>query len=147
MLIALSKLLTWDSEAVAGLLVAIERPRTPPISLLILCSSISISQLILFTHCRSRFRLKDVLAALGLLAALGAVVLMLFAPLRSPRLPKYRICPTFQTPTSHLRSPEDNLTLLQFLTVSWMGPLISIDAARPLQDEDDRRLDSEFTHW
>src|SRR2546423_5347128 len=71
---------------------------------------------------------------------------MLFAPLRSPRLPKDRICPTFQTPTSRLRSPEDNLTLLQFLTVSWMGPLISIGIARPLQDEDVWSPGYEFQH-
>src|SRR2546421_5759752 len=48
--------------------------------------------------------------SLGLLAALGAVVLMLFAPLRSPRLPKDRICPTFQTPTSRLRSRSEEHT-------------------------------------
>jgi ABC-type multidrug transport system fused ATPase/permease subunit len=139
-------LLTWDNEAVAGLLVAIQRPTTPPISLLILYSTISVSQLILLTHYRLGSGSHDVPTAFGLLAALTAVVIMLFMPLRNPDLPKERICPTFKTPTSRLRSPEDNLTLLQFLTVSWMGPLISVGANRPLHDEDVWSLSYEFQH-
>jgi ABC-type multidrug transport system fused ATPase/permease subunit len=126
--------------------VAISRPTTPPVSLLILHSSIFISELIILTHYRSPLRPQDAPAVLGLLAALGAIGIMLSMPLRNPDLPKDQISPVFKPPTSQLRSPEDNLTLLQFMTVSWMAPLISVGATRPMNDEDVWSLSYEFQH-
>jgi ABC-type multidrug transport system fused ATPase/permease subunit len=140
------KMLTWDHEAVAGLLVAIHRPNTPPISLLILYSSLVASQLILLIDHRSSLYYKDIPAALGLFAALSAIGILLCMPLRNPDFPKDQISPVFKGPTSRLRSPEDNLTLLQFMTVSWMSPLISVGAARAIHDEDVWSLSYEFQH-
>jgi ABC-type multidrug transport system fused ATPase/permease subunit len=139
-------MLTRVHEALAGLLVAIHRPATPPVSLLILHSSIFVSELVLLTNCRSALRFQDVPAVLGLLAALSAIGIMLSMPLRNPNLPKHQISPVFKLPTSKLRSPEDNLTLLQFMTVSWMAPLISVGATRPMNDEDVWSLSYEFRH-
>ena len=67
-------------------------------------------------------------------------------PLRDVKLPNSGISPAFDTPTHQLRSPEDNLTLLQFMTVSWMSPLISLGSARQLNDEDVWCLSLEFQH-
>jgi ABC-type multidrug transport system fused ATPase/permease subunit len=145
-LTVIASMLTRDREAVAGLLVAIHRPATPPISLLILYSSIVTSQLILFTHNRCDLLSKDTPIVLGMLTAMSAIGIILCMPMRNPQLPKDEISPVFQPPTSRLRSPEDNLTLLQFMTVSWMSPLISVGAARTMQDEDVWSLSYEFQH-
>ena len=67
-------------------------------------------------------------------------------PLRDPELTKDGICPPFEPPTSQLRSPEDDLTLWQFMSVSWMTPLISLGSTRQLNDEDVWSLAFEFQH-
>lgn len=71
---------------------------------------------------------------------------ILHMPLRDPNLPNERIAPAFGPPTKELRSPEDNLTLWQFMTISWMKPLISLGNSRQLNDEDVWMLSYEFQH-
>lgn len=66
--------------------------------------------------------------------------------MRNPDLPNDEISPLFAAPTFELRSPEDNLTLWQFLSVSWMAPLISLGKRRQLNDEDVWSLSYEFRH-
>ncbi|KAJ5174294.1 uncharacterized protein N7482_000171 [Penicillium canariense] len=51
-----------------------------------------------------------------------------------------------QPPCSDFRSPEDNLRLWQFLTVSWMAPLISLGRKRQLNEQDVWQLGFEFQH-
>ena len=77
------------------------------------------------------------------LVIIGSIFCM---PLRDVKLPNSGISPAFGSPTHQLRSPEDNLTLLQFMTVSWMSPLISLGSARQLNDEDVWSLSLEFQH-
>ena len=67
-------------------------------------------------------------------------------PFRSPALSRGSICAPFAVPTDTLRSPEDDLSLWQFLSVSWMSPLISIGSARQLDDKDVWSLSFEFQH-
>lgn len=67
-------------------------------------------------------------------------------PLRDYRLSNEGINPAFDIPNPDSRSPEDNLTLWQFMTVSWMKPLISIGNKRQLNDEDVWGLPYEFRH-
>ncbi|KAL8924299.1 MAG: hypothetical protein Q9208_004080 [Pyrenodesmia sp. 3 TL-2023] len=67
-------------------------------------------------------------------------------PLRDPYLPVDRIAPAFEKPDHLLRSPEDNLTLWQFMSVSWMSPMISVGAKRQLNSEDVWKLGFEFQH-
>lgn len=67
-------------------------------------------------------------------------------PLRDPDLSSDGISPPFEHPTSQLRSPEDNLTLWQFMTVSWMTPLICLGSTRQLNNEDVWSLAFEFQH-
>ena len=77
------------------------------------------------------------------LVTIGTIFCM---PLRDIKLPNSGISPAFDNPTHQLRSPEDNLTLWQFMTVSWMSPLISLGSARQLNDEDVWSLSLEFQH-
>lgn len=56
------------------------------------------------------------------------------------------ISPVYGPPTVKLRTPEDNLTPFQFMTVSWMGPLIKKGMTRKMEDEDVWDLGWEFKH-
>lgn len=124
------------------MLVAIDRPQTTPFGLL----SVLVAQLTLLVDPRSALDAQNIPASLEILTGLSAVAIILRMPLRDPDLPKDQICPPFGHPTSQLRSPEDNLTLWQFMTVSWMTPLISLGSAQQLNDEDVWTLAFEFQH-
>ncbi|KAL8971225.1 MAG: hypothetical protein Q9183_001149 [Haloplaca sp. 2 TL-2023] len=87
-----------------------------------------------------------VLQAVETLAALLHLIVILCMPLRDPELPASDISPAFGTPNHLFRSPEDNLTLWQFMSVTWMAPLISIGYKRQLNDEDVWSLSYEFQH-
>ena len=71
---------------------------------------------------------------------------ILLMPFRDAYLPSKDISKPFTTPTSTLRSPEDNMKLWQFMTVSWLEPLLSIGYKRQVEDEDVWLLAYEFHH-
>jgi hypothetical protein len=85
-------------------------------------------------------------AVLQLAAGLSATLTILCTPMRNPNLPTDEISPVYAAPTFELRSPEDNLMLWQYLSVSWMAPLISLGKQRQLNDEDVWDLAYEFKH-
>ena len=89
---------------------------------------------------------RRVSASIELLIGLSAIAVMLCMPLRDPGLSKDGISSPFGHPTCQLRSPEDNLSLWQFMTVSWMTPLITLGSARQLNEEDVWSLAFEFQH-
>ncbi|KAE8448168.1 hypothetical protein EG329_009772 [Mollisiaceae sp. DMI_Dod_QoI] len=134
------------SWGVALLLVAICRPVTTPRSLLVLYCTVAASQLIVLVDGTSRLNKNDVPTILTILAAFGAIGIILFMPMRHPSRPSDEISAPFSPPTSDLRSPEDNMTLWQFMSVSWMAPLIALGNARQLNDDDVWTLGYEFKH-
>jgi len=75
-----------------------------------------------------------------------AITVMMCMPMRDPRLPVDDISPVFGKPTQIRRTPEDNLTILQFMTVIWMSPLIALGKKRQLHGEDVWDLGYEFKH-
>ena len=95
---------------------------------------------------RSALHDRRLPATLELLIGVSTVAVMLCMPLRDPGLPNDDISPPFGNPKSQHRSPEDNLNLFQFMTVSWMSPLISLGSSRQLNDEDVWSLAFEFQH-
>ena len=108
--------------------------------------SLTVTQLTLVFGIRSALRAQAAFAILELLAGISAVVTIVCMPLRDPDLCNDQISPPYAHPTSQLRSPEDNLTLWQFMTVSWMTPLISLGSVRQLNDRDVWALAFEFQH-
>jgi len=104
------------------------------------------TQITLLVHARSGFGIQDIPATLEILTALSAMTIILRMPLRNPELPMREISKPFESPTHELRTPEDNMTLWQFLTISWMSPLIALASARQLNDEDVWSLGFEFQH-
>ena len=127
-------------------MVAIDRPKTTPFGILAIVLSLVTIKIVLLVDARFVLHAQDIPACLGLLIGLLAVAVILCMPLRNPGLSNDGISTPFGHPTSQLRSPEDNLTLWQFMTFSWMTPLISLGSARQLNDEDVWSLGFEFQH-
>lgn len=121
-------------------------PGTASKSLLLLYTCISISQAIYIYEMGLSASVNKVNHILQLVMAFSAVIIMLLMPLRDPEMSNDQISPVSALPSSQLRSPEDNLTVWQFLTVSWMSPLIALGRKRQLNDEDVWALGYEFQH-
>ncbi|KAK6372827.1 hypothetical protein LTR64_004746 [Lithohypha guttulata] len=67
-------------------------------------------------------------------------------PIRDPVLSRADISKPFSIPTDKLRSPEDDLTFWQWMTVSWVTPLLRLARQRQLNEEDIWLLPYEFQH-
>ncbi|KIX03561.1 uncharacterized protein Z518_07114 [Rhinocladiella mackenziei CBS 650.93] len=134
--------------AAAAAHIAIWRPRTASILLFIDFIGIAAAELSLIAsefseNLHSQSAILSVSSAILAAVALIAVVNM---PLRDPSWSREEISRLFSTPTNKLRSPEDRMTLLQWMTVSWLSPLIRIGNERQLHDEDVWLLAYEFQH-
>jgi hypothetical protein len=81
-----------------------------------------------------------------LIAALTAVAVIFCMPLRDPSLSTGEISAVGAAPSVRKRSPEDNLRLWQFLTISWLSPLLALGKKRQLHEEDIWSLGFEFQH-
>lgn len=134
--------------ALVALILAICRPRTSPIAITILLAAICCSQIVLVvSEWTSNY--SSLVPALWIVSAatsLSAVVVAVNMPLRHPLCPRDGISKPFTTPSNEVRTPEDSLTLWQWMTVSWMAPLISLGNQRQLHDEDVWLLGYEFQH-
>ncbi|KAH6611900.1 P-loop containing nucleoside triphosphate hydrolase protein [Boeremia exigua] len=130
--------LAW---AIAVAIIVVRRPRTASLSLLFLFASIVLSELAILISEAERPAF-----ALGPVVALMGIVVILNMPLRDPALPSEDVSPVYGPPTVKLRTPEDSLTPLQYMTVSWMGPLIEKGMTRKMDDEDVWDLGWEFKH-
>lgn len=128
------------------LMVAIRQPWCTPKSALIIISSILLSQLLVFSGGVPYHLSEKVGVVLVISSAVSAITVILLMPMRDPRWKNDQISAAFEPSTSKLRSPEDNLTLWQFMTVSWMTPLISVGNSRQINDEDVWTLSYEFQH-
>ncbi|KAF2199205.1 ABC bile acid transporter-like protein [Delitschia confertaspora ATCC 74209] len=135
--------LAWG---VAVAIILVERPRTAPISLLVLFVFLLLSQLVVLSHTYRVVKAQDTPLALALVSALCGILIILRMPLRDPQLPKDDISRPYGTPTSNLRSPEDNLTPWQYMSVSWLTSLISVGVKKQINDEDVWDLPYEFKH-
>ena len=134
---------TW---ALICVLIAVRRPATPSKSLLALYLSIFFSQFVVSLHHLSHLSLNTLHAIFLILTTAGALWICLQMPMRHPTRSNEDISPAFEPPTIKLRSPEDNITLWQWMSVSWMAPLISVGYERQLNEEDVWLLGYEFQH-
>lgn len=131
-------------------MISISRPRTTPFSLIALYVSIFTAQAIsMFNGLASIdhvFLVKNVPRIGGLLMCMAAIATSFNMPMRNPRLTKQSISRPFSPSTSKLQSPEDDLTLWQWMSITWMSPLIALGKKRQLNDEDIWLLGWEFQH-
>jgi hypothetical protein len=80
------------------------------------------------------------------IASFASIIALVTMPFKPTILSSDAISAVGSTPSHQHRSPEDNLTLLQFLTISWLGPLLDIGPKRVLKDEDVWKLPYQFQH-
>lgn len=134
--------------AAALLIIAFHSPRTGSISVSLVFAGISATQLTLLLLIRQQTVLPLVKTAGIISTTLSFVsfVIELNLPLREPSWPHRDISKPFTEPTHTLRSPEDNLTLWQWMTISWVAPLIKVGNKRQLREEDVWFLGYEFQH-
>ncbi|KKA29310.1 hypothetical protein TD95_002387 [Thielaviopsis punctulata] len=83
---------------------------------------------------------------ISMLAPSTIVAYISTLPLRPQWAASAEIAVPFEKPTNTLRSPEDNMSLWQWISVRWMNPLIAIGAQRQLHDEDVWKLPLDFQH-
>lgn len=133
---------------VAALMWAFERPtKTPRLILLqlllIFVSYVARYSVHFLNHSSLRldpFRLSQVIFSLAGMVMIGNM------PLRPPEFSSSKIGSPKKPPSSALRSPEDNLTLIQFFTMKWVNPLNDITRKRSLVIGDVWQLPFEFQH-
>ncbi|ESZ94420.1 putative ABC bile acid transporter [Sclerotinia borealis F-4128] len=134
------------SWVVACLLIIIIQPAKTPKSLLVLYISIFVSQYFVLLEKYSTLRSKDSPLVLSWAASIAAIIIILQMPMRDPSLSNDQISQVFSPPTNLLRSPEDNLTLWQFMSVSWMSPLMSMGKTKQLNEDNVWSLSYQFQH-
>lgn len=136
------------SDKIATLIVLlIDRPRSTPGAVLILQVALLFIQLILFNTIIYITTSKEILVwIVEICISLGSVIFIINMPMRDPLLASDDICSPYQTPTSSLRSPEDNFTLWNWMSVGWMTPIVGTAYLRQLHHEDVWKLPLEFQH-
>jgi hypothetical protein len=134
------------SWAISVILLALLRPATTPKALLGLYVSIFVSQFIVIANGAGNLLVFNTPSTIILAISFAAISTVLCMPLRDPSLPRFAISPPFGVPTDKFRSPEDFLTLWQFMSVSWMVPLLKLGNSRQLNDEDVWGLGYQFEH-
>ncbi|KAG6003802.1 hypothetical protein E4U43_000858 [Claviceps pusilla] len=78
--------------------------------------------------------------------ALAGILVIGNMPLRNPAWGLDDIGNSKLPPSHHVRSPEDNLSLFRFWTVTWMHPLARLCRQREITVEDVWQLPFEFQH-
>ncbi|KXT12621.1 hypothetical protein AC579_4220 [Pseudocercospora musae] len=146
-----SKPLLWTLPALAPWLVAAVEvcffmPRTLPYSIFTVTILQTLSEAILLEWAvRERSSYLPFWIATTTLGAL-TILLVLTMPFRDPLLPSKDISMPSTTPSSALRSPEENLSVFQFMTVRWLIPMLNVGSKRQMEEEDVWSLPYDFQH-
>ncbi|POS84240.1 hypothetical protein EPUL_004499, partial [Erysiphe pulchra] len=136
------------SWAFTSLIIIMRRKEAILLFLPIVFFSILITHAIILINDRPQhFQfISGILLLFPVILSSGSMIIILSMPIRYFDKLETEISPPFSTPNANFRSPEDNLTVWQFMTVSWMAPLISLGKIRQLNDEDVWSLGYEFKH-
>ncbi|KAK4652217.1 hypothetical protein QC762_609180 [Podospora pseudocomata] len=134
---------------ISSTMLVLERPRTLPGAVLMIQGALLLVELALFIV------VPDV-AGNGwpstavwvgeLSLTFASILVMLNMPLREPYAESTGISKPFTAPNSDARSPEDLITAWQWMTVSWLSPLMKLGYSRQLNDDDVWFLALEFQH-
>lgn len=133
-------------QVIATSIIVVERPMAASMSLLVLYVGLFLERLVMLSHGHFPFVSQDAPIILAAVTALFGILIVLNMPLRDPALPRDDISPVYTKPTIDLRTPEDDLTPFQYMTVSWMRPLIKKGNTRDMNDEDVWDLGYVFKH-
>ncbi|KAL1861651.1 hypothetical protein Daus18300_008767 [Diaporthe australafricana] len=134
-------------HVVTIIILLIERPRSAPISALVLQAALLLVQLVMFSTILQIFSTAALLLwGVEAVIPLVSIIFIFNMPQRDPLLNSEDICAPYSTPTDKLRSPEDAFTLWQWMSVSWMSPIVKTGCQRQLHDEDVWTLPLAFQH-
>ena len=142
-LVLLLPTLSW---ATVLLLLILDRPRSAPLGCMIILLSIFCTLLILQINADAPVRVQEIPNVLAIFTSLGAIILIMNQPINASTPEIDQVSKPFTTPTKDLRSPEDLITPWQYMSISWMSPLIKMGSKRQLNDEDVWALAKEFEH-
>ena len=126
------RLVSWS----LALLVSVSPPHGLPTALLAIMVVITSASIAEVLSSENTWSTSSGIECGKALFALASIVVILFKPMRDSRLSTYGIATLEDHATEHLRSPEDNLRLWQFLSVSWMNPLIQFSTKHQLNEQD-----------
>lgn len=129
----------------AAFVIAIKRPRVAPTALLLFYISAFLVQFPFLSDVHTH-SIGGIAQSTAVGAAIVSTFIVLDMPTRDPSLSKEGIAKVGEDSSENLRSPEDDLLLWQFLTVSWMSPLISVGRTRRIDEDDVWSLGFEFQH-
>ncbi|RMZ89641.1 hypothetical protein DV736_g3124, partial [Chaetothyriales sp. CBS 134916] len=127
------------------LLIAVRSLRTTSVLLVCLLAVIIGTQLVVVLTLWQR--ISTLGRGAGVMSTVCSALtfsIFLNLPFRDPSWPSDDIAKTDLS--CKLRSPEDNITLFQWMTVSWVKPLINLAIKRQLNDVDVWFLPYEFQH-
>ncbi|CAM1505044.1 Fc.00g106810.m01.CDS01 [Cosmosporella sp. VM-42] len=134
---------------IAALITGIGRPtKTPKLLLLLYLVMLFFHLTVYSIHFLEPKIIKSLNTIRAADAGLTSLAIIIIGnmPFRDPSWGTEDIGSAAAKPTHFLRSPEDNITLFQFLTVSWVTPLAKIAKMRELNVEDVWQLPFEFQH-
>ncbi|KAK3688284.1 P-loop containing nucleoside triphosphate hydrolase protein [Podospora appendiculata] len=134
---------------ISALILAIDRPRTVPGPVFLINAVLFLVELAILAGVPGEAESGwpgILVRAAGICLPFASLLVMFNMPLRDPLMSSDGIGKPLSEPTSSVRSPEDLVTLWQWMSVSWMAPLISIGYKRQLHDEDVWFLAYEFQH-
>lgn len=122
------------------------QPQTCPTGLLAYYVPAVCIHLAVYSDISSQSKDTTIAHGLATVAAFMSTGVLLYMPCRPPRLDTAGISPVGHIPNNTLRSPEDDLQMYQFLTVSWMKPLINLGNKGRLNPEHVWLLAFQFQH-
>ncbi|KAI1846754.1 hypothetical protein JX266_007327 [Neoarthrinium moseri] len=131
---------------ITALILLIDRPRKTPKTVLTILGGAGLGIIFHLYATYNTSQEVNILHIGQLCVAFGAITIILSMPMRDPDLPTDGIAGPHDAATHELRSPEDRLSLWQFMTVSWMAPLMRAGSSKKLNDEDVWLLPYEFQH-
>ncbi|KAK0726683.1 hypothetical protein B0T21DRAFT_38789 [Apiosordaria backusii] len=135
--------------AISSIILTLERPRTLPGAVLIIQTALLLVELaisIAMPNAAGNAWPSTAVWAGEILLIFASLVVMLNMPMRDPYMDSVGISKPFAAPNSHVRSPEDLITAWQWMTVSWLSPLMKLGYNRQLNEDDVWVLALEFQH-
>lgn len=131
---------------VSLILTLVQRPRKTPKTLLALFLTSLVGTLVASISTQTRADRTSILHLGEMCIALGGIATVLSMPMRDPLLGNQGIAGKYDAASVELRSPEDDVTLWQWMTVSWLKPLLRKGYKKQLDDGDVWLLPYEFQH-
>jgi len=122
------------------------RPARCPTSLTTYYLSVILYDISIITALDSPSRFLSALCATSFCCSVLGLVVLLLMPINPSTYDVQEIAKVVATASSELRSPEDDLLLWQWLTVSWLETLLSVGKTRLINESDVWTLPLSFQH-